>query len=173
MTSNPTRSRARAAGATIALVGTLTLTACSAEDRPALPEITLPSFSLPSGDELKSFVADARSQIEEVSGDVASAATALEGLSGNARGSAEEALGTVQGAVGQVQEALDAAKSGKEDAEEQLAAASTTLQEARAKIDDALASLGTSTDEVTSRARSELTDLRAELDRLEGDVTAP
>lgn len=171
MSALTSRGRGRAAATSLVVVGALTLAGCSAEDRPTLPQVSLPSFTMPSGDDLKSFVDGARAQLDEIGGDVASAAKALDGLSGSARDRARDAVGSVEGAVGQVQEALDSARADKDGAQDQLAAAGERVRDARARVDDALASLGTSTDEATVRARDEMSRLAAELGRLHDEVT--
>ena len=165
-TSRPRPARALVA---LGLAASLTLSLSACTDDGALTLPSLPPISLPSGDQLKQFVADAQGQIDSIGGDLSKVSAGLKDLPDSVRITTADAIERVQEATAQAQVALEDAKSSTKGAEDSLAGAGEDLEVAKKKVEDAI----NGKDAASKETKAELKDLLRNLKNLQSEVESP
>lgn len=144
---------------------TVSVSACSDDGG-----ISVPSFSLPSGDQLKKFVADAQGQIDTIGADLSGLASLVKDLPESVQAQATDAIERVKSATAAAESALDDAKNVKTGAEQALGGAGKDLEGAKSGIADALAGLEGKTDKASSETRGKLEELLKHVEGLQEKV---
>ena len=168
-TSRPRPARALVA---LGLAASLTLSLSACSDDGALTLPSLPPISLPSGDQLKQFVADAQGQIDSIGGDLSKVSAGLKDLPDSVRITTADAIERVQEATAQAQVALEDARSSTKGAEDSLAGAGVDLEVAKKKVEDAIKAAN-GKDAASKETKAELKDLLRNLKKLQSEVESP
>ena len=172
MLRKPLRPRPPRALVAIGLAASLalSLTACTDDGGLTLP--TLPPITLPSGDQLKQFVADAQDQINAIGGDLSTLGAGLKDVPDSVRETTSDAMERVREATGQAQGALEDAKNSKTGAEDALAGAGVDFEAAKKKVEAAIKAAN-GKDAASKETPAQLKNLLRSLTDLQSEVESP
>ena len=143
---------------------------CADDGSITLP--SLPPITLPSGDQLKQFVAEAQVQIDSIGGDLSQLNIGLKDLPESVQASTSTAIERVREATASAQSALEDAKNSKEGADVALSGAGVDLEAAKKSVEDAIKSAN-GKDAASKETKSELKELLRNLKDLQAEVEAP